>query len=113
MKRLKFRKELAETILKGTKTVTWRFFDDKDISVGDKLRLCYEDGKIFGHARVVEISEKPFHAVSESDRLGHESFENDETMLATYQGYYGESVNWNSVMKVIRFKAEQSRSHES
>jgi hypothetical protein len=106
MKRLKFRKELAEMILAGTKTVTWRFFDDKNISVGDKLRLCHEDGKIFGHAQVVEISEKPFHAVSESDRLGHESFANAEIMLATYQEYYGESVNWNSIMKVIRFKPE-------
>ena len=106
MKRLKFRKELAEMILKGTKTVTWRFFDDKDISVGDKLRLCYEDGKIFGHAQVVEISEKPFRAVSEGDRSGHESFANNEIMLATYQEYYGGGVNWNSVMKVIRFKTE-------
>lgn len=106
MKRLKFRKELAEMILAGTKTVTWRFFDDKDICVGDKLRLCYEDGKIFGHARVVEVSEKPFHAVSESDQLGHEPFTNNEIMLATYQEYYGGGVDWNSAMKVIRFKTE-------
>lgn len=106
MKRLKFRKELAEMILAGAKTVTWRFFDDKDISVGDKLRLCYDDGKIFGHARVVEVSEKPFLAVSDSDRLGHEPFANNESMLATYQEYYGGNVSWNSVMKVIRFKTE-------
>lgn len=39
MKTLKFRSHLADLILKGEKDVTWRLFDDKDLTIGDQLEL--------------------------------------------------------------------------
>ena len=37
MKTLKFTPELCGQILTGTKTSTWRLFDDKNLTVGDEL----------------------------------------------------------------------------
>jgi hypothetical protein len=39
MKKLKFRHHLVKEIVTGSKTVTWRLFDDKDLQVGDELEL--------------------------------------------------------------------------
>ncbi|MBI2591035.1 MAG: ASCH domain-containing protein [Candidatus Blackburnbacteria bacterium] len=39
MKTLKFAPELASLVLDGSKTSTWRLFDDKDLAQGDQLSL--------------------------------------------------------------------------
>ena len=39
MKTLKLDHELAKLVLSGQKTSTWRIYDDKDISVDDKIEL--------------------------------------------------------------------------
>ena len=49
MKTLKFAPELCEQIITGTKTSTWRLFDDKDLTVGDELQFINkESGICFG-----------------------------------------------------------------
>lgn len=40
MKTIKFTPELSEQIIAGTKTSTWRLFDDKDLTVGGQNKLC-------------------------------------------------------------------------
>ena len=56
MKTLKFTSPLAKMILDGSKTTTWRLFDDKDLQSGDKLDLqnC-ETGEDFAKAEILEI----------------------------------------------------------
>jgi hypothetical protein len=44
MKTLKFRDYLVPLILSGSKTATWRLFDDKDLAKGDAIQLL-EFGK--------------------------------------------------------------------
>jgi uncharacterized protein YhfF len=39
MKTLKFNHELAQLILAGEKTSTWRLYDDKDLSVDDEIKI--------------------------------------------------------------------------
>ncbi len=52
MKTLKFAPELCEQIITGTKTSTWRLFDDKDLTVGDELQFINkESGICFGGVR--------------------------------------------------------------
>lgn len=49
MKTLKFTLQLCEQILAGTKTSTWRLFDDKDLAVGNELQFVNkETGICFG-----------------------------------------------------------------
>ena len=105
MKSLKFRSYLAKEILRGEKTVTWRLFDDKDLQEGDLLELVDWDTKMnFATAEILEIREKPLSSITEDDFDGHEKFESKDEMLKTYKEFYGDSVDWVTFVKMIRFR---------
>jgi hypothetical protein len=105
MKTLKFRQHLAEEILTGNKTVTWRLFDDKNLKVGDKIELLYwETKEKFADAEIIEVREKRLGEIEEKDFEGHEKFVNKEKMIETYREYYGDKVDWNTIVKIIKFK---------
>lgn len=105
MKTLKFAHHLIPLILSGEKTSTWRFFDDKDLRVGDMLSFVNRDTKEeFARARIVSIEEKLLQEIREEDfKKGHESFESEEKMLEEYQSYYGSCVTLDTPLKVIQF----------
>jgi len=105
VKTLKFRHHLTEEIIAGRKIVTWRLFDDKDLKVGDELELVdSESGEKFAEAEIVKVREKQLGKIEEKDFAGHEKFESKKEMLATYRSYYGDKVDWDTVMKIIDFK---------
>jgi hypothetical protein len=105
MKTLKFRPHLVEQILAGTKTVTWRLFDDKDVRVGDKVEfLNWETKEKFCEVEITAVKEKKLGEIEEADFNGQETFKDKEEMLQTYQKYYGEKVNWETIVKIINFK---------
>lgn len=92
-------------ILDGQKTVTWRLFDDKNLTVGDQLELIeWETNKVFATAEITKITEKKFGEISEIDFLGHERFDNPAEMLKHYRDFYGEHVTMETMMKVVEFK---------
>ncbi len=104
-KTLKFRHHLAEEILQGRKNVTWRLFDDKDLKVWDKVELLYwETKERFADAEIIEVREKRLEEIEEKDFDGHEKFGSNEEMLETYRKYYGDKVNWDTALKIIKFK---------
>jgi len=105
MKTLKFRHFLAEEILAGRKTVTWRLFDDKDLKVGDKIDLIeWENKNKFAEAEIIGIKEKELKKIEEKDFDGHEKFTSKEDMYETYIKYYGDKVNPDAIVKIVRFK---------
>lgn len=105
MKTLKFRPHLAKMILEGGKTTTWRLFDDKNLQVGNKLNLQnWETGENFASAEILEMQEKKLGELKDADLDGHEGFQSQEDMLKHYREYYGEKVNLNTVIKIIKFK---------
>lgn len=102
---MKFRKNLAEEILAGRKNSTWRLFDDKDFQVGDKIDLIiWESKEKFAEAEIIEVRIKKLGNVEESDFDGHEKYESREEMLETLKKYYGDKVNLDTKVKIIRFK---------
>ncbi len=105
MKTLKFHHDLVPLVLDGSKTSTWRLFDDKNLSVGDELELR-EFGKdgAFARARIVDVVEKQFSELTEDDKRGHESFESDDKMYKTYSEYYSTNVSPATKLKIIRFE---------
>jgi hypothetical protein len=104
MKTLKFTKELVSLIISGEKTSTWRLFDDKDLEVGDDLEFINKNTlETFGYAKITEIREKKLGDLVEKDYDGHEKFVSNEEMIETYKGYYGDRVNENTIVKIIRF----------
>jgi hypothetical protein len=105
IKTLKFRKNLAEEILAGRKTSTWRLFDDKSLKQGDKIELLYwETKEKFAEAVILKVQEKMMEAIKEEDFIGHEKFGSKNEMLETYRMYYGDKVGWQTLVKIIEFK---------
>jgi ribonuclease HI len=111
MKTLKFDHELAEQILLGEKTSTWRLFDDKDLSVDDTIKVIdkvdsddSKSWKVIGQGKVTEVIEKKLGDVTEQDMKGHEAFNSREQMLGTYKNYYGERVSFETPVKIVFFQ---------
>lgn len=101
---LKFTPYLANLIRLGKKTTTFRLFDDKNLNLGDKLILAEKDNfevKNFAKAEITEIFYKTLETLDFNDFIGHEPVEN---LLEYYSNFYGEKVNWQSEVKVIRFR---------
>jgi len=104
MKTVKFTSVLADLILKGEKTSTWRLFDDKDLQIGDKLVFqVKETGVDFANAEILDIKEKKLVDITEEDSVGHEPFRSKEEMLETYKKYYGDEVTLDTIVKMISF----------
>ena len=104
MKTLKFMPELVAKILSGEKTSTWRLFDDKNLQVGDELVFINkETGEGFGSAKIVSLKVKTLGTLSERDWIGHERFNSENEMYATYRKYYGDKVGKDTEVKIISF----------
>src|SRR5690242_9241904 len=97
MKTLKFDHDLAQEILNGQKTSTWRLFDDKDLSVDDQIKIidkvdtdAPESWQVIGVGKVTEVVEKHLGDITPEDMEGHENYASKDAMLQTYKQYYGE-----------------------
>ena len=105
MKRLKFKEHLVQPVLSGEKDSTWRLFDDKDLQVGDKLEFINASSdEGFANAEILSVREKKLGEIQEDDFDGHEKFKNPEEMYETYKNYYGDEVNSETSVKIIKFK---------
>lgn len=107
IKTLKFTPVLTELIKKGEKTTTIRLFDDKDLSVGDKIQLATRDGEnitVFGKALITEVVKRTIKTLRGEDFRGHEPVGDP---LEYYKRYYGDKVQPDSEVKVIRFIVQE------
>lgn len=109
-KQLKFEHQLAVNIQNGEKTSTIRFFDDKNIRVGDIVLVIdkvEQDNPaswlVVGEALVQEVLEKRLTDVHGNDWEGHEPYENIAEFIATHQRYYKQEINNQTPVKIIRF----------
>ena len=83
MKTLKFAPDLVPLILNGSKTSTWKLFDDKDLTEGDELSLVNkESGEEFAKVKVTSIKQTTLGELTDQAREGHEPFESDEQAYA-------------------------------
>lgn len=120
MKTIKFNHELADQIRSGTKTATWRVYDDKHLSVNDRVQLVdkvvSDDPStwvVFAEAIIDKVVEKRLGALQESDMDGHATYASQEAMLADFQKYYGPQVTLDTAIKLIHFHVVQSLQNES
>lgn len=105
MKSLKFKNHLVPLVLSGKKDVTWQMFDDKNLKAREELELINSDaGEKFGEAVIESVREKKLGEINDEDFAGHEKFESRKEMFETYKTYYGEKVNWDTSVKIIKLK---------
>lgn len=109
MKTLKFASDLSRQILAGTKTSTWRLFDDKDLQTGDELMFIDKETlQPFGVAKITSLKTKTLGTLVASDSEGHEQFGSEEEMYATFKKYYGEQVGPTTEVKIIHFEFKKN-----
>jgi len=105
MKTLKFKDFKTKWILEGVKTSTMRLFDDKNLKKGDDLELVNSDsGEIFSRAIITEVIYKKLEEIDDVDLEGHEKCDNKDEMLQSLIKYYGDKVNLDTMVKVVKFK---------
>lgn len=108
MKKLKFKPDLCELILRGEKTATWRLFDDKDLQLGDEIQFVNSETlKSFGEGIITKIIVKTLGTLEDEDWRGHETYSSEEEMYNTYRSYYGEAVSPATELKIIDFTFEE------
>lgn len=110
MKTLKFEHSLAQLVLRGEKTSTWRVSDDKNLSVNDEVRFIDqvdparpETWRVFGTARIDGVIEKRFSDITPDDMEGYEKFDSVPKMVEYYRGFYGNDVTETTPIKLISF----------
>jgi|SRR3989304_4028229 len=105
MKTIGFVKKLVPLVLSGEKTVTWRCFDHRNLTVGDELLFIEsESKKDFAKARVTNVKETTFGLLTDEDRKGHENYRSDEEMLRTFSRYYKTEVTYDTKLKIVKFE---------
>lgn len=105
MKTLKFESKLADMILSGEKTSTWRMFDEKGLFVGDKIEFIRRpELVVFASALITDITEKTVGKIDNLDYVGHEKFNSPNEMMKTYSAYYARPIDKRTKMKIIKFK---------
>jgi hypothetical protein len=105
MKTMKFRKHLSEQILAGTKTTTWRLFDDKDFRAGDHVSfVVWETGELFAQAQLMRVVEKCLDQVNEKDWHGHDRYASNGEMYRAFMQYYKKPVGPKERVKIITFE---------
>ena len=108
MKTLKFASHLVPLIFDGSKTVTWRLFDDKDLREGDTIRFFNKDtGEEIGTALIISLKVKTLGTLTDEDWEGHERYPSDEAMYEAYRGWYkdqAEQVGPDTELKILSFK---------
>lgn len=108
MKQLKLKSWMKDDLLTGKKTKTWRMFDEKNLGLGDEVQFVdSETNQTIAVAVITEVVEKKFGEISEVDFDGHNPYPSREAMLETYRDYYGDRVNWDTVIKMITFQLKK------
>lgn len=104
IKTLKFSSELIPLIESGNKTKTWRLNDDKQLEVGDQLQFIDSStGAVFGYGQIEQVVSKRVKDLDKNDQEGHETYQNNEEMLAEFRKYYGPNVTEDSIVKVVKY----------
>jgi hypothetical protein len=104
-KTLKFATHLVPLILDGSKTSTWRLWDDKDLTEGDVVDFL-ESGtnRLVATGKLTKVYEKTLGTLTAEDKQGHEQFESDGDMYQHYKEYYNREVGADTPLKIIHYE---------
>ena len=102
-KTIKFAPHLVASLRDGSKTTTWRLFDDKDLSVGDEVSFVNKESlETVGTARIVSVCTKPLADVTHEELAEH-GYADSDAMYENLFLYYGDRVTPDTEIKMITF----------
>lgn len=87
----------------------WRLFDDKDLTVGDRIDFInWNTGEKFAEGVLTVVREKTLGTLDEIDYEGHERFESEQSMYEHYQLYYKDKeVGPQTPLRIVTFVLKQ------
>lgn len=101
---LKFQPDDIPSILDGSKTATWRLWDDKNVSVADTVDFINGNTlEKFATATIQRIKNVSFAKMTETDLVGHQRFASTDAMLHSFEKMHRRSVTEDTVVKIIWF----------
>ena len=104
MKTIKVAPPLIAQLRNGTKTTTWRLFDDKDLTEGDRVTLVDKVSlREVGTAHIASVVVKTLGGVTEAQLREH-GYDDADAMYANLRGFYGERVTPETEVKMITFE---------
>lgn len=104
-KTLKFDPRQIPLIFNGSKTSTWRLWDDKDLKTGDIVDfLNGENKEKICTVELTKVMEKPFKDLVPEDMFGHETYDSQTHMLEAMQEIYKKPVTVDTVVKICWYK---------
>ena len=119
MKKLKLDHRSAQLVLQGKLHTTWRLFDDKDLTVGETVELVDkvepdhpQTWSKIGFATIRSIVEKPFKDIRSQDMEGIDISMSLEDAIEHYRKYYGQNVDDDTIVKILRFDFESTEPSE-
>lgn len=118
MKKLKLDHIAAQMVLKNNLRLTWRLFDDKDLSVNDAVELIDKvdplktsSWQVLGVAIITKILERRLRDVLDSTYPveGDDKGDLRKNIISSYEKYYGRDINLDEVIKIIHFDFNEHR----
>lgn len=111
MKTLKLDHELAQQVVSGQKTSTWRLFDDKNFNVNDTVAIIDKvdandsaTWQVVGEVTINKIVQKRLRDIMDDDYDGHEHYKSLEHMLNVFRGHYKyQTVEPDTPVKILYF----------
>ncbi len=103
-KTIKFAPHLAASVLNGSKTITWRLWDDKNLTEGDIVDLL-ESGtnKYLATAKIIKIEEKVMKVLTTEEIKKH-GYTSAEEMYERHRKYYpGKEVGDDTPLKIVHY----------
>lgn len=89
--------------------MTWRLFDDKDLSVNDVVQLINkakpddsESWSVIGIAQITEITEKQIDELS-TQELEAEGFESKSALIDEFSFFYSRKITPETIVKMLHF----------
>jgi len=113
MKTLKFDESQIDKIINSEIISTWRLADEKNIQVNDHIQfISSENGRKFADIIVDEVTTKRIEDINAEDMVGHEQYDSVSDILDSFQKYYGQLINHESLVKIIKFHLVDKKSVE-
>lgn len=112
-KQIKSDHQLASDIARGLQHVMFRFFDEKNISVGDELELVDKvdrdhpsSWQALGLLKVIQVLQKSVGDLSDADWPATEYYPNKTAFIVYYSDLYHADITDQTPVKIVKFNYE-------
>lgn len=110
MKTIKVNHSIAKKISDGSIKATWSLYDDKDLSIDDKVRIIDQVSKDPGSWRVIAeaiIDSVIFKRIGDLTSQDKIDLSEDDDFITTARKYYGPQVTDKTPVKILYFTLDK------